>query len=271
MKDARSNSFRDRERARIHGVTMIELLLVLIIVSLLSTLAVPTVIRHQRNARIATAKTEIRNLAMAEEMVAMHFDIYVPLQWLDDAPANPLTTVDDIDNEPRGTLVAGGALLVSTLLPTSNQIGSQLDFETGIRRVDRLVSEWEGPFIQFQRFWQKNNFPTDPQTLRLDFPFDPWGNPYIFYSASGVIGEGAAAMAVSDTPPLTADWDGSTTTGLERFSNGVLTTQDDRFDRYAIVSFGPDGIRNSRLLSAGQPFGDDVIRFFGDVAPETIL
>lgn len=268
MKDVRSNSFRDLERARTLGVTMIELLLVLIIVSLLSTLAVPTVIRHQRNARIATAKMETRNLALAEEAVAMHSDIYVPLQWLDDAPSTSDTTVDAISNETTGTIVAGGAVLISTLLPASEQIGSQLDFETGIRRVDRLISEWEGPFINFQRFWQKNNFPTDPQTLRLDFPFDPWGNPYIFYSDIGVIGEGAGIMAASDIPPLAADWDGATTTGLERFSNGVLTTTDDRFDRYAIVSFGPDGIRNSRLLSPEQPFGDDIVHFFGHLAPE---
>lgn len=79
------------------------------------------------------------------------------------------------------------------------------------------------------------------QMIRRDYPLDPWGAPYRFYSPAGIIGSSAA-----DPDRIESD----------EFSDGVLTESDTRFDTYAIVSYGPDGL--SDKVSGNN---DDVIQF----------
>ena len=66
---------------------------------------------------------------------------------------------------------------------------------------------------------------------------DPWGTPYMFYSPLGVIGGG--------------DLDS------DAFGGGAVTAQDDRFETFAIVSYGPDGQSDS--ASGGD---DDLLLLF---------
>ena len=84
-----------------------------------------------------------------------------------------------------------------------------------------------------------------------DHPLDPWGQPYRFYSPIGLIGSNAS----TSTP---SSWN------TNSFSDGRLTSSDDRFDRYAIVSFGPDGEADSSSNA-----DDDIIYYFGVVVSET--
>src|SRR5690606_7271339 len=65
--------------------------------------------------------------------------------------------------------------------------------------VRKLIENWSGPFITWHRFWfdpdnAAYDSPSDPDyrqdedSLFRDFPLDPWGNPYRFWSPIRVVG-----------------------------------------------------------------------------------
>src|SRR5690606_24010292 len=102
--------------------------------------------------------------------------------------------------------------LINATIPAEDQVGNQAalgytllnGYDTGSADpnplVRRLVQNWSGPFISFQRFWYDftpvgidYDGPGDPDyrdsdDLFRDFPLDPCGNPYRFYSPLGIIG-----------------------------------------------------------------------------------
>jgi len=98
---------------------------------------------------------------------------------------------------------AGGAQVVSTLTGR---------FEPN--RVDVRVPPhiWGGPYVTYHQ----DRISLDPAGYDPGTPLDPWGNPYYLFT------------------PL----------GLVRPTLGALTLElyGDTFDRYAIVSLGPDGV-----------------------------
>ena len=55
------------------GFTLVELLVVLVILGLLTALAAPQVMKHLGHAKVQTAKIEIKNLAVAIDL--LHLDI----------------------------------------------------------------------------------------------------------------------------------------------------------------------------------------------------
>lgn len=254
------------------AVTFTELLAALVILGILATMAVPVAIRRMQQARFATARAEVEQLAKGEQMVAATHGFYVPLQLLDDLPANVRTSnanADAIDQEPNSIL------LIFAEQDASSQIQPTINQNSTDPRVRRLVLNWEGPWVTFPRVFTGNldtssNAPSqlDAATLQRDYPMDPWGNAYRFYSPVGIIG---SAAGTSGTPATITEMISTA------FSNGNLSNVDARFDRFAVVSFGPDGISDKVQTTggtAGIPFsnvGDDVIYEFGlsREAPET--
>lgn len=266
------------------GLTLTELLAVLVIMGLLTTIAVPVYVNRQEEARISVARQETKKIAEAEETVAALHGFYVPFQLLDDLPfadsgslnfnqqerinGNPdanrihlidpfVRAFDQFNNNNQPLLIDGG--LLGNPNPTNLNA-----------RVRNMVQKWNGPYIQFHRFWYNQETdasgnpirydgPADPDymtndDLFRDFPLDPWGNPYRFYSAVGVVGNGRDEDQFDFNTP-----DGD-------FSNGRITTNDpDRFDRWAVVSYGRDGIRDTDAngpLSNNLP-GNDISYQFG--------
>lgn len=106
---------------------------------------------------------------------------------------------------------------VYTIIPS---IGT---FSTQRRNLATAFNAWNGPYVTFQQ----GRTQTDTTPYDQGSPLDPWGNPYYLFN------------------PL----------GLIRGDQGIITLElyGDQFDRYTIVSLGPDGIVS----------GDDVIRQFG--------
>lgn len=266
------------------GLTLTELLAVLMILGLLTTIAVPVYVNRQEEARIAVARQEAKKIAEAEETVAALHGFYVPFQILDDLPFVPTGSTnfnrqERINGNPDANIIR----LIDPFVRSEDQINGPLQpllSDGGLTgnptptnenaRVRNLIQKWNGPYIQFHRFWynQETNAagdpiryagPADPDymihpDLFRDFPLDPWGNPYRFYSASGIIGNG------NDHE----DFDFNTPNS--NFSNGFLTRNDpDRFDRWAVVSYGRDGISDTDSdgpLNNNLP-GNDIVYLFG--------
>lgn len=249
------------------GVTLTELILVLAIVALLATMAVPVVMNRRLASQYAAAKAEVEALAKAEEMCGIMHGVYVPLQVLDDIPS-------DVDSS--GTLqppLGGDAdhigqetdmSVIFTDISVDEQLGSQEQLDNTDPRTQRARREWQGPFAQFQRVFVHSSTIGDlnnPSRAKRDFPLDPWGNPYRLYCPLGIVGS-SFATTVGSNPPDEDDMNNDT------FSNGVMANRDRRFDRFAVVSFGPDGISDRTDSTGGNvglipSIGDDVVYLFG--------
>jgi len=237
-------------RIRRAAVTLTELLVVLVIIGILSTIAVPVYINQAERARVATAHLEVRELAQAMEACGITHGRYVPLQVLNDLPGTTAQqgsgNSDVIQDETA--LDAINFDLATQQLTNFAISNPLLSITSTDPRTVTMVKNWAGPFINFQRVYVPVGHT--PNTVnKSDFPLDPWGNPYRFYSPIGIIGS-----TNNIEPYAQSDFD------------GALTTQDDRFDRWAIVSWGPDGQSDTLNANITQ---DDVSYVFGSATAET--
>jgi len=249
-----------RARRAVQGVTLVELLVVLLIISLLATAAVPVFLNRIEDARRSVARQEVEEIAKAQQMVGIYHGVYVPLQMLDDLPSDfegsALSNVDDVRNSS-----AGSFFLIQTALDARTQQtdGQQrLVVNSALNPLgERVLLNWKGPFINYQRVWT-NGKPNDlielqPSEIRNRHPLDPWGAPYRFYSPIGIIG----ARANDSTVDAYND---------ASFSDGRLPSPSSSpFDRYAIVSFGPDGL----APRATSDSSDNIVYVFGTDGSES--
>ncbi len=238
------------------GVTLTELLVVLAIIGLLATIAVPVYINRSEQAKVRIARQECQEIAKAEDICAMTHGFYVPIQMLDDVPISNEADADSIDKEPDSIYLIDSGIPATTQVNQQPQLG---DRGTNTK-VANLYYYWQGPFLNPTRVWYDptrfdSAWDPDMSTTdrRQDYPIDPWGQPYRLYSDIGIIGTGATGSNYASTS----------------FSDGRLTTVDDRFDRFAVVSFGPDGLRDTDPGRNVAAPSDDIVYYFGTVATET--
>lgn len=243
-------------------MTLTELLVVLAILSLLATIAVPVFVSKTEQARRATARAEVRAIADAEELVALTHGFYVPMHLLDNLPpeTSPSASArDGIDNHAD----AGSVRLVDPFRAAEDQTGGQptLSTTTGAYgpRVVNMINNWSGPFLNPTRVYTGGNTSgnlndlTDAERSR-DLILDPWGNPYRFYSSIGVVSSQAANDNTIGANALNVD-------------DGLLTTDEDRFDRWAVVSYGTNGV----VDGTGSFLDDDIYYTFGVNANESVF
>lgn len=242
-------------RAGHQGLTLTELILVMAIMTLIATLAVPATVSRITQAKVSTAKAEVQALAQAQMMCGMTHGYYVPLQLLDDIPNGTAATApDDLDNETQNPQV------IDLGRTTVSNIASPTRLDSFDPKLVEMVDNWAGPFSQPQRVFRRDNDLTDIITVRRDHPLDPWRHPYIFYGPGFIVGTGAASVGSNTTtPPDATDMDD------DLFSDGQFSlfnsTPDDIFDRWAIVSLGPNGV-SDRAAASDDDIGDDIIYFF---------
>lgn len=276
---------RQQSKRGTRGVTLTELLVVLAIISLLATILIPVTVNKMEQARIATARQEVRELAQAEDSCAVIHGFYVPLHILDDL--NPNTDLSPVvfsstqvnpDILSNSIQASGGIFVIDpnrSILDQVNFAGfpgtnvvapvGQLNLASpgdrqAVPRLETMYQFWAGPFIDFHRYFTPN--PTaDPQSafdVRQDYPLDPWGQAYRFYSPLGIIGQNA--------DQITNNWP-------EGSFNGRLTRNfQEPFDRWAIVSWGPNGIPNFQTptRATGQvDERDDITYEFGGIFSES--
>ena len=239
------------------GVTLTELLVVLAIVGLLATVAVPVYVNRAEQAKIKVAQEECRAIAQAQEACAILHGFYVPIQLLDDVPETRDTSnADSINNEP------GSIYLIDVGLDAYTQRTSQpqLNNVDENPKVASIRYFWQGPFLNPSRVWfdpsrydNAHDERMNSTDRRRDYPIDPWGNPYRMYSPIGVVGSGALGTSYNQ----------------DSFSDGNLTSNDNRFDRYAIVSWGPDGMYDTDPGRSSASRRDDIVHYFGTVINES--
>jgi prepilin-type N-terminal cleavage/methylation domain-containing protein len=228
-------------------VTLTELLVVLVIISILSTVAAPVYINQAERARTATAQQEVRELGSAMEACGLEHGRFVPLQTLDDLPGS---SSDQNDTSADAILDSSGLDAIDFNVPVQNMAtaaNSPISTVSPDPRTKQMVDNWKGPFINFQRF-----FDGTPNTIdrnKSDFPLDPWGGPYHLYSPVGHVGSPASNV-------------GFTVSSFD----GDVTNDDDRFDRWAVVSYGPDGQSDTQT---GALVNDDIVYVFAFATAET--
>lgn len=246
------------------AVTMTELLVVLAIISLLATIAVPVYINQIQRARITTAQAEVRAIAEAQQQVAIVHGFLVPIHILDNVPdprpQDPVTSGSRDDFESIGN--PGSRYLIDVYRPlagtgnNSNQ-DEQWTLNTDNIRVNRLIEQWQGPFLNPQRvrFVGENQTVPGSGELTEDLVVDPWGNPYRMYSEFGITGSD------NNAPSTTVD---TITLGLDDLQLNVTGDEPSRFDRWAVVSYGPDGITSYTGAKATNiaRSGDDIFYEF---------
>jgi hypothetical protein len=213
------------------GGIVVETAIILVVITLLVLISIPVYRGGPEDARIAQAESDILTLANAQERVGEMLGYYVPLQVLDNV---------EIDDE------AAGLKLIPTDLTGK---ASPVEQET-IANLREAGEKWVGPYAETKRIFlgeagkDMDLTLISEQSVLRDFPLDPWGQPYRFYSPIGLVGSGAG-----DTSPEAMDRDD--------FSDGAITANDDRFETYAVVSYGPNGESDSVTEE-----NDDIIYLF---------
>lgn len=248
--------------SRRRAVTLTELLVVLVIVSLLATIAVPVFVSQVQRARVATAQFEVRQIAEAQQQVSLIHGFMVPIHILNNVPdaesgdPSAFGSRDDFDNlsQPSNHWV------IDVSRQLSGQVGgNQLNLGTAASadsRVSAMIEGWQGPFLNPKRIRYAGETPGVPATGEFthDLVVDPWGNPYRMYSPFGLLGDSSLPSGPGEPIVL----------GMSNLRLTGGSIEANRFDRFAVVSYGPNGV--SDYTNDVRDQGDDVFYKFSVLA-----
>ncbi len=243
---------------RRRGVTLTELLVVLVIVALLATIAVPVFVNQVQRARVSTAQFEVRQIAEAQQQVALIHGFVVPIHVLNMVPdaeaADPSSAISR--NDFNNLSQMSNHWLIDVSRPLGNQVGgNQLNLATPTTadtRVEAMKRGWQGPFLNPKRVRYAGETPGVPGTgdVSLDIVVDPWGNPYRMYSPFGLLGD--SGLPGGPGEPVTL--------GMSNLRLSGAAVEANRFDRFAVISYGPNGVSDFGTDRRQQ--GDDIFYTF---------
>lgn len=242
--------------------TILEVLIAVIIIGILTSILVPVLSNRSADAKITAAKAELKNIADAEERVAIHTGYFVRLYALDDLIGGDAVgfgvtgdRLDGVRDEKLNAIVTTGEQMFIDpasgiqLLPANQNVA-----------YTRLTSNetsfgWQGPYYTIHRDEAAAPDPTDSTLGRqvghlAGIPTDPWGNDYILLTKRGALNEPAGTI--------------DATLAL----SGGGTVNAEVFDRPTVLSLGPNGVPGDADTTS-QNFnklgkGDDLYYSFGN-------
>lgn len=256
------------------GVTMTELLVVVTIVTLLATIAVPVYTSQAAKARLSTTQLEEKEIAEALERTAMDVGYYVRLYALNDGYSGDRVPNCDVEDNRLGGVSDNGVLYADDpdqIYHRANEIFLTTDQglppSNGIALFTQMIKNetafgWDGPYLNWHRDVNLN-----------DWPDDPWGNDYMFFSYWGAIYpppdkddpfhyfiENTGPIMVTEGPEYQVSQAGQV--GGTTITKQFYTTR--IFDRPTILSLGPNGLPGDGTddTDDGYGKGDDIIYQF---------
>lgn len=264
-------------RASVHGFSIIEILVAIILIGILVAILVPVIANRADDARLARAGQDAENLANAQDRLYTDVGYLARLYVLNDTiggdtPPTPFsrpggaTDPNDIIDGVRDHAVAGELYDNPTniFVDPRGGVGGEGIVISGSTATSLLNSlqtnetnfNWHGPYLNWQA---DNNYTVSGITGPDGIPDDAWGNNFLLFVRGGLVKE------------VDARWDTDRTgegTVVDTITINGQTFSTERFDRAAIVSFGPNGLPGDGSgpgnVSGGQiGQGDDVVRKFG--------
>lgn len=222
------------------GFTLIEIVIVSALIALLSGISVIAVSEiYTRNVQKA-AIGETHQVATALSAVETDIIFYPKLNYL--TQAKNLILLQDPgadDNSLEGT--ANNLLGEDLVIPALDYFGLLSEFPVSINTIKR---DWNGPYLG-SSFSRKNfnrglrsgivkmrlpelvgateNFQINNRDLSIvDWPADPWGNPYLLYQLRSTIAtNGALVPSFPETVNDDPDWLNAVVSyGANRFPGG---------------------------------------------------
>jgi prepilin-type N-terminal cleavage/methylation domain-containing protein len=229
-KAHREEPTRSHRQTRARAVTLLELLVVLVIISILSTVAVGVYTREVQRARYARARAEIRTL----EIGLTRYEV----------------DTGQLPPSGRGTLIGGVYNQTDTQGSGALQLALRSSF-SGVPTAP-LSPRWIGPYVE----WDYNRMgdingnpiagtgglggnPADPNIADIHF-LDPWGTPYYYVRSQDYSTAGTEHPIDSPFRPT------------ETYFNPTT---------YQIISFGPNRVSFAPPERGLDP--DDVTNFRG--------
>lgn len=256
------SNFQPRQASR-HGFTIVEVIITFIIIGILATILIPVLADRSRQARIRACEADLQNIADALERAAIDTGYFYRIYALDDIGTGgdgiAATDSDDVyetisDNEITTNNWYENGEEIFILVATSDYAANQTALFR--RLTDNETSfGWSGPYINWIRDANNN-----------DWPDDPWGNDYLFFTRAGALYPPQLDPdGTGNNPPFTTDFsDGFTETFPADLFTNVTIDAIDQFDRPTVLSLGPDGLPGDGGITTIEfGGGDDIFRSFG--------
>jgi prepilin-type N-terminal cleavage/methylation domain-containing protein len=254
-------------RRRRAGFTLVEIVIAFIIIGILTAIAVPTIARRSEDAKIASAQSDLQHLADALERVSIDIGPIVRIYALDDvlrsedglASTEPGDIIDalndnEIDNPPN-LYEQGELMFISNATQDFLQAQAQLTLFRKLVVDETSFSRWRGPYINWKRDANGN-----------DWPDDPWGSDYLFFSRRGILyppDPNATEQTLREDHTAVFETVGPSP------GQGAPGRPAQIFDRFVVLSLGPNGLPGdgSEPTSEEDPGnygrGDDIYHAFG--------
>lgn len=215
------------KKSRISGVTLLELIVVLIVISILSTIAVGVYTKEVLRAKIAQTRAEIRTFEVAINRYQIDTGQFPPSSTGTQLPPNPLNPLIPFQGSGYLETALRSSLSANQFIP--------------------LSPRWAGPYIE----WDENQLgtlsgaPITASTSPAEINYlDPFFNPYYYVQHRDYDIMGATFLP--DTSPYFA---------TETYFNPST---------FQIISFGPNSSSNFSPNMLGTE-GDDITNWEGPV------
>jgi prepilin-type N-terminal cleavage/methylation domain-containing protein len=248
-----------KRRNNIHagrlGFTLIELLIAVIIIAILVSMIVVVYSNRAAQARITAAQSDVDAIQNAEQHIAIDTGYFFRFYALDDVIGGDGVSPDQWNPATPPTDVTDGIRDEALRTVNTNALDLFVDVKTGdlLPQGDTVIfprlalSEtafnFNGPYLNYTRKYGAK-IPPANNTMVVGLPLDPWSQPYLFFTAKGLIDEANGVM------------EGPTTTRFGGSHNTLV------FDRPTVLCLGPNNLPGDGGPTSNFGEGDDIFKQF---------